>query len=63
MAADASYVVFARKRPDEALTRVGSVSAKDDQELEAAVTREHGEDWLELVAIPAGQIDWAIRED
>jgi hypothetical protein len=63
MATGAKWQVFARKRPDEALTRVGSVAANDDADLRAAVTREHGDDWLELVAIPAGEIQWAIRED
>ena len=30
--------------------------------VEATAKQKHGEDWLEMVLIPAGDISWAIGE-
>ena len=57
------YEVFARKEQDEALTRIGTVSVEDAAEVEGKVKDEHGDDWLELVAIPCDSITWAIGKE
>ena len=58
-----TYVVFARRTPQEPLTRIGTVTVKVGSSLEESVKRQHGEEWLELVAIPEGAMEWAIGEE
>ena len=47
---------------DEALTRIGTVTVPAGSDVRAAVRERHGDDWLELVAIPGESIAWAIGE-
>ena len=58
----ATYVVFARNKSQQPLTRIGTVTVKEGTSVEDSVTREHGEDWIELVAIPDTAMEWAIGE-
>ncbi|MGQ0721333.1 MAG: hypothetical protein ACT4PE_07130 [Candidatus Eiseniibacteriota bacterium] len=60
---DEKYEVFGRRREDAALTRIGVVTIAAGARVEAEVERQHGGDWLELVAIPASAIGWAIEEN
>jgi len=57
------FEVYARREQDEALTRIGSVDVAKAKDVEEAVRREHGDDWLELVAIPDHAIRWAIGKE
>jgi hypothetical protein len=56
----ATYVVFARRESQEPLTRIGTVTVKEGASVADSVTRAHGKDWIELVAIPDTAIGWAI---
>jgi hypothetical protein len=56
------YEVYARREDGEALTRVGTIEVEAGGSVEAAAKKEHGDDWLEMVAIPASKISWAIGE-
>jgi 1,2-phenylacetyl-CoA epoxidase PaaB subunit len=56
------YEVFARRECHEALTRIGSVTAADAAQARQAAKQTHGEDWMEMVAIPKSGISWAIQE-
>lgn len=56
------YEVYGRTREDEALTHLGSLSVPEGTDLQTAVRKAHGEDWLELVAIPGESIGWAIEQ-
>ena len=56
------YEVYARRDDGEALTRVGTIEVEAGGSVEATARQEHGEDWLEMVLIPAGDISWAIGE-
>ncbi|MGH2569769.1 MAG: hypothetical protein ACRDGR_01000 [bacterium] len=56
----ATYVVFARRESQEPLTRLGTVTVKEGSSVAESVTRAHGKDWIELVAIPDTAIGWAI---
>lgn len=58
-----TYQVFGRREQDEALTRIGAVTVDAAAGVEDAVRREHGDDWLELVAIPDRAIAWAIGKE
>jgi hypothetical protein len=58
----ATYVVFARRESQQPLTRIGSITVKEGSSVEESVTKEHGEDWIELVAIPDTAMEWAIGE-
>lgn len=58
-----TYTVFARKESQAALTRLGTVSVAPGKSVEDAACAAHGEDWLELVAIPESDMSWTIRED
>jgi len=55
-----TFVVFARREAQEPLTRIGRVTVPAGGSLEKRVREEHGEDWIELVAIPDRAIEWAI---
>lgn len=57
------YEVFGRRKQDEALTRIGTVSVEEADAVEAKVQEQHGEDWLELVAIPCDSFTWAIGKE
>lgn len=57
------YEVYARRDDSEALTRIGTVEVEPGASVEAAAKQEHGDEWLEMVAIPAGKIQWAIGEE
>jgi len=65
MASSASptYFVFARKKPDEALTEIGRVAAPDRAALQEIARRDFGESWLEMIAIPQDSAAWAIQEE
>ena len=56
------WVVFARREYKEPLTRIGTLELEPGESVADAAKREHGESWLELVAIPESRIAWAIRE-
>ena len=58
----ATYVVFARRESQEPLTRIGTVTVREGSSVEDSVTEKHGEDWIELVAIPDTAMEWAIGE-
>jgi hypothetical protein len=58
-----NWAVFARKEAAEPLTRIGTVAVDEGASVEAAVRAGHGEDWIEMVAIPETSIVWAIREE
>ena len=60
---DEKYEVFGRRQQDKALTRIGIVTVAEGEAVEAEIERQHGQDWLELVAIPVSSIGWAIEED
>jgi hypothetical protein len=60
---DEKYEVFGRRQADAALTRIGIVTVAAGAQVEAEVERHHGKDWLELVAIPASSIGWAIEAE
>ena len=62
MADPVRYVVFARREYSEPLTEIGKLELPAGAALGGAVTRQYGEQWLELVAIPEREITWAIRE-
>jgi len=55
-----TYVVFARRESQEPLTRIGTVIVPPGSSVEDSVTRAHGADWIELVAIPDTAMEWAI---
>lgn len=57
------FEVYARREDGEALTRIGTIDVEPGGSVEAAAKKEHGDEWLEMVAIPAGKIRWAIGED
>ncbi|MFN8177363.1 MAG: hypothetical protein U0167_05515 [bacterium] len=57
------WVVFARREYKEPLTCIGTVELARGEDVKAAAKREHGDSWLELVAIPESRIAWAIREE
>jgi 1,2-phenylacetyl-CoA epoxidase PaaB subunit len=54
------YRIFARRESEKPLTAVGSVDAGDERQASAAARSEHGEEWLEMVAIPEKEMAWAI---
>jgi hypothetical protein len=56
------YFVFAKKEAEEALTKIGAVSATGGASAAEAAKRAHGEEWLEMIAIPENEIAWAIEE-
>jgi hypothetical protein len=60
---DETYEVFGRREQDQALTRIGVVTVAPGGAVEEEIERQHGRDWLELVAIPAHAIGWAIEEE
>ena len=57
------YEVYARRDDSEALTRVGTIDVEPGASVEEAAKKQHGDEWLEMVAIPAGKIRWAIGEE
>jgi hypothetical protein len=57
-----NYFIFAKKQAEEALTKIGSVSAASGAAAADAAKKAHGEKWLEMVAIPESEISWAIEE-
>ena len=57
------YEIYARRECHEALTRVGTITASDGDTVRDVAKREHGEDWLEMIAVPQDGIAWVIRED
>jgi hypothetical protein len=57
------WVVFARREYKEPLTRIGTLELAHGEDVKGAAKREHGESWLELVAVPESRIAWAIREE
>ncbi len=57
-----TYLLFARKRADEALTALGSIET-ESAALSARAREKFGDDWLEMIAIPEGAASWAIQED
>ena len=57
------FEIFARKDGDEALTRVGAIEIEEGASVEDAAKEQHGGDWLEMVAIPADSMSWAIGGD
>ncbi|MCA9752923.1 MAG: hypothetical protein R3B81_12605 [bacterium] len=57
------FEIYGRRSCDEALTHLGSLDVPNADAVTDAAKKAHGEDWMELVAIPAGQIAWAIEED
>jgi hypothetical protein len=60
---NATFVVFARRKSQEPLTKIGTVTVKQGASVEESVSKEHGEDWIELVAIPETAMEWAIGGD
>ncbi len=56
------YEVYARKECHEALTHIGTIEAGNAEEAKTAAKQAHGEDWMEMVAIPKSGISWAIQE-
>jgi hypothetical protein len=57
-----TYLVFARKSADEALTAVGTIASQPNAVADAARERFGGE-WLEMIAIPKSMAAWAIEEE
>lgn len=48
-----SYIIFARKKYDEPLAEIGTITAKDNNAAsQAALDAYPDGDWLEMVAIP-----------
>ena len=58
-----TYLVFARKKAEEALTEVGRVTAADRASIVEIARRDFGENWLEMIAIPQSAAAWAIEEE
>jgi hypothetical protein len=58
-----TYLVFARKKAEEALSEVGRVEAPDRTALLEIARREFGDSWLEMIAIPQSSAAWAIQEE
>jgi hypothetical protein len=58
-----TYLVFARKKAEEALTEVGRVAAPDRASIAEVARRQFGESWLEMIAIPESAAAWAIEEE
>jgi hypothetical protein len=56
----ATFVVFARRESQEPLTKIGTVTVGEGDSVEESVSREHGGDWIELVAVPETAMEWAI---
>ena len=54
------YEIYGRREQDQALTWLATMDV--DGDVKEAVQKAHGDDWLELVAIPSGSIGWAIEE-
>jgi hypothetical protein len=61
--ASPTYLVFARKKAEEALTEIGRVAAPDHAALQEIARRDFGDSWLEMIAIPQGSAAWAIQEE
>jgi hypothetical protein len=58
-----TYLVFARKKAEEALTEVGRVAAPDRKSIGEIARRDFGDGWLEMIAIPESAAAWAIEEE
>jgi hypothetical protein len=58
-----TYLVFARKKAEEALTEVGRVVAPDRASIAEIARRDFGDGWLEMIAIPQSAAAWAIEEE
>ncbi|HET9886734.1 MAG TPA: hypothetical protein VFR10_04415 [bacterium] len=58
-----TYLVFARKKAEEALTEVGRIVAPDRQAIMQIACRDFGDSWLEMIAIPQSSAAWAIEEE
>jgi hypothetical protein len=57
-----TFLVFARKKADDALTAIGTISANGSAVVEKA-RAQFGEDWLEMIAIPKSAAAWALEEE
>ncbi len=57
-----TFLVFARKKADDALTAIGTISDPGNTVVAAARAR-FGDDWLEMIAIPKSAAAWAIEEE
>jgi hypothetical protein len=57
-----TFLVFARKKADDALTAIGTISASGDA-IADTVRARFGDDWLEMIAIPKSAATWAIEEE
>jgi hypothetical protein len=53
------FLVFARTRYDEPLAQQGELEAGAEDAARLAAER-FGEQWLELVLIPADQVQWVM---
>lgn len=58
-----TYLVFARRQADEALTAVGSLEAPRQDQLQTLARERFGSEWLEVIAIPRSTAAWAIEEE
>ena len=58
-----NWVIFGRREYKEPLTCIGTLGVERGEDVSGATKREHGDEWLELIAIPESRIAWAIREE
>jgi 1,2-phenylacetyl-CoA epoxidase PaaB subunit len=58
-----NYLVFGRTEYAEPLEHRGDLRAPDDEEARRLALERFGEEWLELVLIPEGEIHWVQREE
>ncbi|ABG04712.1 hypothetical protein Rxyl_1753 [Rubrobacter xylanophilus DSM 9941] len=57
------YMVFARTEYDDPLQQRGTLEAPEAEEARRLALERFGGEWLELVLIPADEVEWAIREE
>lgn len=57
------YMVFARNRYEDPLEHQGSLEAAGAAEARELALERFGREWLEMVLVPAGEVEWAIREE
>ncbi|BBL79238.1 hypothetical protein RxyAA322_10920 [Rubrobacter xylanophilus] len=57
------YMVFARNLYDDPLEQRGTLEAPGAEEARRLALERFGREWLEMVLIPADEVEWAIREE
>ena len=58
-----NYLVFARAAYADALSFHGTLEAPAGRSPNQLAADTYGSDWVELVLIPASEVQWAIQEE